>query len=350
MWGWPLIFSRLGPNVLLVCDPDISAELNAISGGLKCQTISPDEAAEPLPTSTQTVVAFTSTNELALVRRLRRQYPDKAIFSAAHDLAANAVTKKLGLPDFGKSAEKGTVAEADKPTLLLATPGADSPYLARLLRENGIADPVEYAGGPLVELIGRLDQFSPAAFARSLRALQGARPEFCMLLRTDVLVAMVEQAGLSKASFLRYLRAANFRVIGLTREDRLTQCAQTQLLGGRKVRSVWDIPAGQKEKFAEKAGLPVATAIKCLGDIARGEQLIEMVAESDLPSATFSLESLIDSPQVALQQICKLLGKEYDEAPMIAPYVPQVTDVPIVGRLSAKLKHEMIDRLGLHAS
>lgn len=350
MWGWPFIFSRLGPDTLLICDPDIVAEINTISGGLKCRTVSPDQNIEPLQKDTRTVIVFTSTNELSLVRRLRKQYPEKTVFSASHDLAANAATTKLGLPDFELIPNKERPTETVKPILLLATPGADSPYLAKLLFDNEITEPIEFAGGPLVDLIEWLDQYSTASFTRSLRAIHGDRTNFSMLLRTDVLLALMDQAGLTKTSLLRYLRATGFRVIGLFREDHLTQCAQTQLLSGRKIRSVWDIPAGQRERFAEKAVLPTANAINCIQNIARGEQLIEMIANSDIKSTTFSLETLVADQRSALQKICKILDHETIENPTIEPYKPPIKEVPIVATLSARLKRELIDRLGLHAS
>ncbi len=348
MWGWPFIFSRLDASAVLICDKDILAELNAISGGLKCQTRSPDNLSEPLASTTQIVVVFVQNNELALTRELRNQYPNKAILSAAHDLAANAGAEKPVLPDFSSHTNKDEQARSAKPTLVLATPGADSPYLAGLLRDNNLADPVEYMGRPLVDLTQWHDRFSLAAFTSSLRKLHDVKPEFGMLMRTDVCVALMNNARLTEKSFLRYLRTAGFNVICLSREDRITQCAQAQLFHGRKIRSAWDIPAGQREKFLEKAWLTVTESIENLHNIARGEHLIKLISGSDIPSIAFSLEQLLADPKASLQNICSLLGEQTIDSPKVTPYKAPVNEVPIVGKLAATLKRELIDRTGLH--
>ena len=349
MWGWPFLFSRLDRTALLICDAEIQTELNAMSGGLKCQTVLPGDLDESLPKATKIVVVFMRNNELALAQKLRTRYPEKTVLSAAHDLAANAGAKKPALPKFSAPASDQQLAARAKPILLLATPGADSPYLASLLKNNKIADPVEYIDSPLVNLIEWLDCFSTAAFFKSLRKLYGNVPEPCVLMRTDVLLVLIEKAGLTKTSLLRYMRTTGFRVIGLRRNDRITQCAQAQLMRERKIRSIWDIPAGQREKFAEKTGIAIAASITSLNDIARGEKLIELIHGSGLPSSTFVLEELATDPEAALQMVCELLGQKSGNKLMATPYTPPSDDVPIVGRLAAKLKRELIDRTGIHS-
>jgi len=348
MWGWPYLFSRLDANILLVCDNDVLAELNAIGGGLKCQTKSPDKLSEPLTEATQIVVVFVQDNELALTRTLRNRYPGKTILSAAHDLAANAASAKPALPNFSNSANKDETEHSSKPTLVLATPGADSPYLVGLLKENKITHPVEYMGGALVGLTRWHNRFNLAAFTSSLRKLYAATPGFSMLLRTDVCAAMMNNAGLTEESFLRYLHVAGFNVICLSREDRITQCAQAQLFHGRKIRSVWDLPQGQREKFAETIGLSVTGSLEKLRSIMQGEHLIDLVSKSDIPSVAFTLEQLIADPAEHLKNIESLLGMPIIDNPEITPYNAPANEVPAVGRLAASLKRELIDRTGLH--
>ena len=352
MWGWPFIFSRLPASAVLVCDNEILVELNAISSGLKCQTRSPDTLGKPLAATTQIVVVFVQNNELALTRDLRRQYPNKTILSAAHDLAPNAgaSTDKPALPDYSSLPKDDPNIQGTRPTLVLATPGADSPYLAGILRDNNLADPVEHVGRPIVDLVQWHDGFSSAAFTANLRQLYTHKTELCVLMRTDVCIALIENAGLTVTSFLRYVRTAGFRVICLNREDRITQCAQGQLFRHRKIRSVWDISAGQGKKFAEKAELAVAGSVNYLSDIVRGERLINAISSSNIPSLAFSLEHLLANPKTTLENVCSLLEKPAIDNPIINAYTPPAKNVPIVGRLAAKLKRELIDRTGIHVS
>ncbi|MBL4639191.1 MAG: hypothetical protein JKY57_01545 [Kordiimonadaceae bacterium] len=288
---------------------------------------------------------FIKKGEKALVKSLRKQYPDINIISAQYDLAPNSISWPAKLPNcLNISDAKRHVT----PIILLSTPYSDGEYLSELMHINGLGRPVEYTGKPLLKILESIEDFHLLHYLDAVQRLNTKDETVFVHIQTDFLDALVKKKLISFNRIKSLLRQSGAKIIRFSRQDLLYQAACQALMDRRPLRSIWTMLPPQKKTFPGKLKVNFQAANKHLQHLGEMEQWLDTMLADHPKLHNVTLESLISDPQEQLEQIAKFISVQKPQKVKTISYREEYEKLdPLITTLS-QLGKEMIDRLGLH--
>ncbi len=345
MWGWPHLLNRFGEDVLFIADQCFFTEYYRKRDQLACKTATPGkDGAVTVDSGINTVLVFLKRGEHRLVRRLRRQHPDLAIYSAQYDLAPNSTGWPAKLPPV--TMEKP--AQPNDIFLLLSTPCSDAEYLGNLLEANAMGTPKSFFGRPLVNLLEYVEDFEFYRYLEGVARVNGGDSPLVVQLQTDVIQALLTQTVVSPKRLSRLMNGLNCRVIHVRRQDKLSQSVLMDLMQKKHARSIWSMSPAKQRALAKNVNVPLQRVVRHLQDINTGEEQIDALA-ADLPQvARIELEQLVEQPEKTVRELAKFLDQPAPEHVDILDYHAQYRALDGIADKLKPAMREIVDRLGLH--
>ncbi|SDE72204.1 hypothetical protein [Kordiimonas lacus] len=345
-WTWPPLFRGLRENALVVMDGDILRAFDKQIDGFQCQTATPNTVDAAIIKSVKRIFVLCREGELALVRRLRRAYPRKRIFSCTYDIAPKSLFERPKLMQ-QPEADK---AEKKQPILIVGAPYSDAEFLAEIIRLNGFGNPMEYLDRALGAWLAEQKDFQIARYMDALDKLYRQDGVFDMVLHTDVMKALFENSRASWKTLLEWIRRNDARVIYFTRRDKMAQAGIAGSLDGSRFRSVWNMTDTQRKNFNPPT-LGFAQSNAWLQDVLTQEALLEDFLRDEVEDfRSVTLEELVEQPVEVLKALAMFLGEKSPKAFSVPDYRAPYQAMPQLWADAVKFRHELIDRLGLHVN
>ena len=345
-WGWPHTFGTLDQSTLFIAEDDFFDEFTNLVGRLKCQTSNPLEFKDFSQfEGILQILVFIKKGEKALVKSLRKHYPDINIISAQYDLAPNSIGWPAKLPNcLNKSDAKRQVS----PIILLSTPYSDGEYLSELMHINGLGRPVEYTGKPLLKILDNIEDFHLLHYLDAVHRLNAKDETVFLHIQTDFLEALVEKKLISFNRIKILLRQSRVKVIRFSRQDLLYQAASQTLMDRRPLRSIWTMLPSQKKTLSGKLKVNFQSANIHFQHLGKMEQLLDTLLADHPKLHNVTLENLISDPQNQLEQIAKFISAPKLQEVKTISYREEYEKLDPLSTTLSQLGKEMIDRLGLH--
>jgi hypothetical protein len=345
-WSWFHILYSYNDTHLVIADKPFLDQLRrARKVNLQCRLASPENYQEEITDKIQKVLVFCQEKELAIVRDIQEKHPKVKVTSGTYGYALIGKDRYPRLKEF-----KAPVARKfSTPVLLLSTPYADAEFIANSLAENGLPYFHEYLARPFATWLQRHKHFQVTRFYEAAEShFAKDKPLHC-LLQTDVMRSLFDHSSFSLGRFVRYLKASQAKVILVTRQDKVAQAVNGQLLYRTAERSVW---TKKPKKKLQPSYIPEdmpGSARRQLG-IGEDERLLGQIAASDVSTLQLELEDFVADQRGGLEKIAAFLGEKLSDHPVLLEYeagYDTATDLPMAVK---EYRRELVDRLGINGS
>lgn len=345
MWGWPHLLNRLAEDVLFIADQCFFTEYYRKRDQLTCKTATPDkDGVVEVDDGIRTVLVFLKRREYRLVRQLRRQHPDIAIYSAQYDLAPNSTSWPAKLP----TATSEKPAQPDDIILLLSTPCSDAEFLGDLLAANSMGTSKSFFGRPLVNLLEYVEDFEFGRYLAGVARVNRGSDPLIVQLQTDVIQALLAETVVTPQRLSRLMKGLNCRVIHIYRQDKLSQSVLMDLVQKKHARSIWSMSPAKQRALAKNVNVPLQRVVRHLQDINTGEEQIVALAADLSQIVRIELDALVEQPEKTLRDLAKFLGQAMPEHVETPDYFAQYRALDGIADRLKPVMREIVDRLGLH--
>lgn len=343
-WTWVHFLYLYNDQHLLIADDFFLEHVQlARKKPLVCKTSSVEGYAGAVTSDIKKILVFCQSNELNLVRSLRRKYPDISITSGTYGYAC---VKENRVPQLVPYQEPNA-QPCGSPIVMLSPPYSDAEFVAHSMAKNGLPYCHEYLARPFAIWLKHHQNFQVMRFFDGALQRFGADDTLPILLQTDVLQSVFENTNFTFRKFIQYLKKMDARIIVVRREDKIMEVVSAQLLGRTSERSVWT------NRPKKKLGTPFQDndtdgCLKRFSNVGQHEDMINQVIAAGLNCHQLTLEYFMENQEKSLGQIADFLSVSPPEKVNLLDYWSAYERAPGILPAVSRFKRVMIDKIGLH--
>jgi len=347
-WSWMFLLYKYDSTHVLIADRPFLDKVHAArETQLQCKTAEPHDYKDVITDDTRKVLVFCEAGELAIVRQLQVQYPEKLISSGTYGYACVGRDRYSRLHEF----KPPVVNQKIKPVVILSTPYADAEFVAKVMAENGMPYAHEYLARPFAAWLGLHKGFQVSRFYNIVEKRYAKEGRLSYLLQTDVLNSLFDNTHYSLGRFLTYLERTDAKVILVTRKNRMAQAITGQILERTAERSIWTKKASKKipAKFLKGDFLDCN---RRHARILEDETLLDAVDAAPISTMRVCLDDFVKHQQEQIRSIVSFLDYQLvDDGEVVSiNYTEGYEAAPTLYPLISAFRQEFIDRLGVHAA
>ena len=303
----------------------------------------PDNFETAISTSVKKVLVFCRRNELAIVRKIRKDHPKLEVTSGTYGFN---IFGRERLPKLSEFTQASTQKIAT-PILVLATSYSDAEFVAKSMAENNLPYFHEFLGRHYGTWAKGHKSFQIARFYNAMDRRYSAEGKMHYLLQTDVLSSMFVNTSFSLARFIRYLEKAHAKVILVRRKDKLAQAVTGQLLNRSSERSVWTKKPSKKIAVKFQAE-DISGCIERQLLLDSEEKILASVAVSCAASMEVFLEDFRENQPAGLASLAAFLEEKPRQPAATFDYDKGYDLAPDLVLAPTEYKRQLIDKLGIH--
>ena len=349
-WSWGRLLEQAGPKACLVSDEDFINLMKKEVKDLKTPYVLRENAFDEIKQNGYaSIIVLVKNNEAQFVKALRSEFPDADVYSTLYDIIPCKMFHPFELPDLKTQATQADLSETFKnTTLIISSPGSDCEYFLQSLVDNGFGKAPNLFNKPFKNLIAYSDHFEIARFLKSAQTYQNSEGHTFIYLQSDVLNQMLFRSNFSFKQLRKHVSDAGMKVIYFHRRDKLAQTAIQSLMEDRYMRSIWHMPAPQKDSFCKtrKVNNEIAwrTMLETMDTEARLENFLKNLSDVKM----ITLEEFRDAPENVIKSLAQFLGTAPPEMIKVNPYTQPYEEITNLVERITEFKRTMVDRMGLH--